>query len=72
MEEAQLRHKSLYRVQNWAEYNKALVERGSITVTRVPANVVLNLTIASASFFVSLQFMDFLPRNGKNLFLWAV
>jgi hypothetical protein len=28
----QSRQKSLYRVQNWAEYEKALVERGSITV----------------------------------------
>jgi hypothetical protein len=28
----QSRQKSLYRVQNWAEYDKALVERGSITV----------------------------------------
>jgi hypothetical protein len=28
----QSRHKSLYRVQNWSEYDKALVERGSITV----------------------------------------
>jgi hypothetical protein len=28
----QSRQKSLYRVQNWSEYDKALVERGSITV----------------------------------------
>jgi hypothetical protein len=28
----QSRQKSLYRVQNWAEYERALVERGSITV----------------------------------------
>ena len=28
----QSRQKSLYRVQNWAEYDQALVERGSITV----------------------------------------
>jgi hypothetical protein len=28
----QSRPKSLYRVQNWSEYDKALVERGSITV----------------------------------------
>lgn len=29
---AQSRPKELYRVQNWTEYDKALVERGSITV----------------------------------------
>jgi hypothetical protein len=28
----QSRQKTLYRVQNWSEYDKALVERGSITV----------------------------------------
>jgi len=29
---AQSRPKELYRVRNWSEYDKALVERGSITV----------------------------------------
>ena len=29
--QTQSRHKELYRVKNWSEYEKALVQRGSIT-----------------------------------------